>query len=455
MKEPELPPPPSQQLLDRTPPEVLSYFMAHIARIEWLTWRVEQAEARAEAAEARVGELEQRLALTSQNSNKPPSSDPPDAPNQRGRGRQKKKRKPGGQPGHKGHKRELLPVEAVDELIKIIPQSCSGCGHSFEGIESLTPERHQVTELPPVKPVVTEYQLHHLDCPGCGAKIKAERPQGVPPGMFGPRLVALMALLTGQYQLTKRLVVRMMQDFFGVKMALGSVSRIEQVASNALAQPVGEIAAAIPHQKRVHADETGMKQKKKKGWLWVFLTESISLFVLSASRGAKVVKEVLGLDFSGTLYSDRWSAYNWIDDSQRQFCWAHLIRDFEQFKLRGDEPARLGELLLHQSEHLFELVHRVRDGTLSRAVFERRARKIRQEVNFRLEQAGRCAHTKKRPRSCECEKKGRKCISQKTARLCRSLMGREEGLWKFLVEGEATTILTHRDCFAICLPEQS
>ena len=458
MSELNLSPPPSQELLDRTPPKVLAYLVAHI---EYLTKRVEAAEARAEAAEtraeaaeahaeaaethaeaaearaeaaeARVLELEQRLKLTSQNSSKPPSSDPPGI-SKRPRGRPKKKRKRGGQPGHKGHKRELLPVEEVDELVKIVPETCEGCGRSLVGLENSKPERHQVTELPPVKPIVTEYQFHHLDCPACGTHNHAQKPPGVPSGMFGPSLVTLVALLTGQYQLTKRLTVRLMQDFFGIKLSLGSISRMERIASEALAQPVAEVACAIKNESRVHADETGMKQKKKKGWLWVFLTESISLFVLRATRGAKVVKEVLGSDFSGILYSDRWSAYSWLPGTRRQFCWAHLIRDFESFKLRNDESARLGELLLHQSEHLFYLVHRVRDGTLSQTIFKKRVRQIRREVMFRLEQGGRCAHTKRRPRSCDCQKKGKKCVTQKAARLCRRLVDDKESMWVFLDE---------------------
>ncbi len=66
----------------------------------------------------RIADLERQLALTQQNStitSKPPSSDGL-AGQQRARGRRlKSRRKAGGQPGHPGHHRELVPVERGDD----------------------------------------------------------------------------------------------------------------------------------------------------------------------------------------------------------------------------------------------------------------------------------------------------------------------------------------------------
>src|SRR6266540_3324503 len=72
-------------------------------------------EARYERLEARVEKLEERLRRSSRNSSQPPSQDPPSAPPRpqkpaSGRGR-------GGQPGHEGRHRPLLPLERVDEVV--------------------------------------------------------------------------------------------------------------------------------------------------------------------------------------------------------------------------------------------------------------------------------------------------------------------------------------------------
>src|SRR5947209_5142776 len=75
----------------------------------------------------RIADLERQLALRQQNSttsSKPPSSDGL-AGRQRERGRRtKSRRSPGGQPGHAGHTRELVPIERVNDFIDLVPNRC-------------------------------------------------------------------------------------------------------------------------------------------------------------------------------------------------------------------------------------------------------------------------------------------------------------------------------------------
>ena len=92
----------------------------------------------------------------------------------------------------------LVPVEAVDVVIPVKPGRCHRCQHPLPG-EDDHPQRHQITELPSVSPIVTEYQLHRLVCPVCGEPTRAELPGGVPSGEFGPRVQAITALCTGAY----------------------------------------------------------------------------------------------------------------------------------------------------------------------------------------------------------------------------------------------------------------
>ena len=113
----------------------------------------------------RIEVLEQRLNQTSQNSSRPPSSDPPSIkkpPPKKPSGR-----KPGGQPGHQGNRRDLLPVEQVDEFVEHWPQACEHCHDPLPDhlrTEVGEPKRHQVTELPEAPAVVTEHRLHTQQC---------------------------------------------------------------------------------------------------------------------------------------------------------------------------------------------------------------------------------------------------------------------------------------------------
>src|SRR5215207_3765056 len=133
---------------------------------------------------AEIEELRERLGQNSSNSSKPPSSDPPSyKPKPR---REPQGRKRGGQPGHQGSTRKLLPAAEVDHLVELKPAACAGCGRRLRG-DDPHPERHQVSEVPRVRAEVTEYRRHTLRCRGCGGLTRADWPTGVRQTSFGPR----------------------------------------------------------------------------------------------------------------------------------------------------------------------------------------------------------------------------------------------------------------------------
>src|SRR5262249_22871572 len=170
-------------------------------------------EARGAALEATVQRLLERLQQASHNSSRPPSSDPPQAMRPRPH-RGPSGRKRGGQPGHQGQSRALVPIEEVTSVVPVKPAQCARCQYPLEG-DDPQPYRHQVTEVPPVTPIVTEYQLHRLVCPACGAPTRAPLPASVPPGGFGPRVQAIVSLCTGAYRLSKRTTQEVLADLFG------------------------------------------------------------------------------------------------------------------------------------------------------------------------------------------------------------------------------------------------
>ena len=268
---------------------------------------------------------------------------------------------------------------------------------------------------------VVEYRLHTLSCPACGTKTCAEVPAGVPQGAFGPRLQAMVSLLTGRYRLSKRDTAEVMEDFFQANISVGSICALEQRSGEAISGPVEEAREYVKGQPVVHMDETGWREANKKAWLWVAATSLVTVFLIRCSRGGKVAQEMLGETFSGILNSDRWSAYNWVPVFSRQLCWSHLLRDFQAFVERGGESQRIGEAILAQSDLMFEWWHRVRDGTLTRATFQAKMKSVQQKVGELLRQGTACAH-------------------DKTAGTCRDILKREEALWTFVhIEGVEPT----------------
>lgn len=361
------------------------------------------------AQAAEIAELKRRLDQDSSNSHKPPSSDPPQRPPREKR--ERGERKPGGQPGHEGHARALLPPEQVDNIHEHKPSACKGCGRKLRGSDP-SPLRHQVTEVPPVEPTVDEHRLHTLECV-CGERTCAELPVGVPTGAFGPRLQGLVGLLTGAYRISKRNTVQLLSDCFGVQIALGSIKRLEEDLSAALAAPVEAAKEHVRSQPVVGMDETSWRQGGRKAWLWTAVTALVVVFAIRFSRGSQVAKELVGEGYEGRVVSDRWSGYTWVDPKRRQLCWAHLKRDFQKIAESGGELAAIGEALQARRKQLFTWWHRVRDGTLKRSTFQAYVRPLRAEVKDLLRQ-------------------GEACTDEKLSGMCGEILKLEVAMWTFV-----------------------
>jgi transposase len=403
---PSLPP----ELWEQTPPEVQAY----IRRLEE---RVAILASMVETLQETVGTLQEQLNQTSRNSSRPPSSDLPR--HQRSR-RTPGKRRRGGQPGHPGHTRTLVPVEEVEKVVAIKPDTCRGCQRPLWG-DDPAPFRHQVIEIPPIAPVITEYQWHQLVCPACGETTRAPWPGGVPNGTYGPRVHATVALCTGSYRLSKRTTAQVMDELFGVPMSVGTISQSEKITTEVLAEPVSEARTSVQAQRLAHLDETSWRQGVKRAWLWVAVTSLVTVFVIRLSRGGQVARELLGERFGGILVTDRYSAYNWYPIRWRQLCWAHLLRDFEAIRERGGASEAIGEALLAQAHQMFTWWHRVRGGTLARSTFRSYMSPLRKEVHRLLEAGSRCGVSK-------------------TEGTCREILKRREALWTFVqVEGVEPT----------------
>jgi transposase len=391
------------ELWERTPRAVRDYILA--------------LEARGAALEATVQELMERLHQDSHTSSRPPSSDPPQRRRSR---RQPSGRRPGGQPGHRGQTRMLVSAEDVDVMIPLKPEQCARCQQPLMG-DDPQPQRHQVLEIPPLRPEVTEYQLHQLVCPLCGASTRAAWPEGRPTRAYGPRVQASTALCTGAYRLSKRTTQQLLQDLFGVTMSLGTVSQLEAATVDAVAAPVDEARSYVQEQASVSLDETGWRQGDQRAWLWVAVSPWVTVFLVRLSRGGKVARELLGTAFDGILVTDRFSAYNWYPVRWRQLCWAHLLRDIEAMIGRGGSSQEIGEALRGQAHQMLHWWHRVRDGTLKRSSFRSYMTPVRREVERLLEAGSRCG-------------------VPKTAGVCRDILKRRQALWTFVqLEGVEPT----------------
>ena len=364
---------------------------------------------RINALEVENARLQEQLRQSSQNSSRPPSTDPPTVA--RPPVRPPSGRRPGAQPGHEAHARALVPMDQVDHVIPLRPPHCRRCGAALRGTDP-APRRQQVTELPIVRPTITEYQWHTLTCARCGGATPAPRPPGVPAGAFGPRLTATVAVCTGVYHLSKRTTAGLLADLCGVELAVGGVTACEQAASAAVATPVIQAVRHVRQQPVIHVDETGWHQRRQRAWLWVAATTLVTVFLVHARRGTGAARTLLR-GTAAILVTDRWSAYQAWPLARRQLCWAHLRREWVAFTERGGTAWRAGRALLAETRAIFALWHRVRDGTLSRRRFQTAMRPHRRRVEAWLRRGTACRHAK-------------------TAATCREVLALAPALWTFV-----------------------
>lgn len=348
-------------------------------RIAELEKLIKEQQGKIAEDEKKIADLERQLALqrrNSTNSSKPPSSDGLAGPERKrgcresGRG---KRRRPGGQKGHPGYCRPLVPPDRVDQVVAVFPDRCGHCQRALpEKPKSWRmegePRRHQVTELPEIKAHVTEYQMHTVVCAGCGKTTQASVPPEVK-GQFGPRLTAAMACMSVLCHIPRRPMQCVFEQVLGISLSLGTTQNAWEEASAAVAEPCKELEQALPEQPVLNCDETSSRTNKSKRWIWVFVAQTFAFFSIESSRGTDVLERLLGKEFVGILGNDRLASYiKYVKDKIHvlmQFCWAHFKRDLlgAQETARSPEGKQFCREALSYEQKLFRLWHRFRRQT--------------------------------------------------------------------------------------------
>lgn len=348
--------------------------------------------------------LQERLTLDSRNSSKPPSADGPGRGNRAQRRASARKR--GAQKGHPGAFRALLPESEVDRVQDCVPPSVCACG----GAVSVRgkPERHQVFDIPPIEPEVSEYRLYSGVCAGCGGVVPAALPAGVPRGQIGPRALAMVGVLGTKYQMPQMKIRDLLAQLAGLDFSVGAISQAHGKVAAALAAPVADATRSLSAAAVVHMDETRYAREGTSGnWVWAAIQPQLAVYAVLPSRARYVICDLIGEKPAAVVVSDRYAAYAFVDAQQRQVCWAHLLRDFRRIAERPGEPGRVGRRLLGLGYVMFRWRER---GRISAGQFEPLQRRVRAALERGAVQA-------------EC---------RRTAATCANLLALWPALWGFV-----------------------
>jgi transposase len=323
--------------------------VAVLLRMDEQIGRLEALVAR---QDERISQLERRLNRSSRNSSVPPSADGSSSPPRRSKG--PSGRKAGGQSGHEGHGRELLPACAVDDVLEHWPASCD-CGHVFCAGEHRPvgePAVRQVEELPVLTVRVIEHRSHRLCCSECGKHTRAAFPAEVSASAFGPRLQAALVALSVRNRVSRRDVVELGEELFGARLSTGSVDSILTRAANALQEPYEDLRERVLAASALNADETGWRTAGERRALWGLFTSRHAFFRVTRDRHEDHAKRLLA-DTQAVVTSDRWWAYRSLPLRRRQLCWSHLQRDFAAHAEGLAAEKEFGEHGLQLSQQVF------------------------------------------------------------------------------------------------------
>ena len=394
-------PPIPVELWDQIPPAAQMAVLALVQRYEQ----------RLQEFRTQVTELQQRLNQNSTNSSKPPSSDPPTL--KRSPPKPPSNNKAGGQLGHAKVQRAL--VDHPDAIHDCKPTACRNCQQLLHG-DDPQPLRHQVWDVPPVRPVIIEYRRHRLPCPRCGLTTCASAPTG----QDGPRLKAACVLLTGAYRLSKSKAARLLSDLFSIPLCAGQVCATEAEVGQQLKPVVDELLEAA-RQQPANVDETSMGRGR---WLWVMVTAVATVYQIASGRNRAALRALVGTEYRRVLTSDRHSVYSHLAEGRHQWCWSHLRRDFQAMVDRNNAGSAIGKELLALSGQMLGWWKRVRDGTLTKVRFAGRLHAQREfRVRFRA-----------------VLERGSVCGCAKTAGTCRELLRGEVSMFLFaFVDGVEPT----------------
>ena len=384
------------------------------AQIAQQSARLAELEGVVSELRALVAKQAEALGRNSTNSNKPSSSDGPGGGARVGR-RSKKRtgRKQGGQKGRKGAHRRLIAPELVDTVHDLHPEHCEGCAASLPKQTCAAPDRFQQTDLRHKKRHVEEWRLHEVTCPRCGTRTRAAfDPTQIPSSAFGPGIVAVIAVLTGRYHLSRRQARDILHDLFEISISLGSVSNLERRMSEALEPAYEEVREVVEAAAVKHTDATSWLRRGSLMSLWVLACGSATVYCILRDGRMATIRPFFGA-LVGILVSDRASVFGFWAMRKRQICWAHLIRRFVSFSQRDGPEATIGAELLECTRLIFEYWHGYKKSVLTREELQHWMLPLQRHVVSLLRRAAVVDY-------------------EEVSGSCRDILAHAEALWTFV-----------------------
>lgn len=298
--------------------------------------------------EARIAQLEALLEKSLRDGKRQAAPFSKGAPKER-------PKKPGRKSGKKygSQARRPVPDQEPDDIVDVpLPQQCNECG----GPVHEDHVDHQFQMEIPRRPTIRRFDIHVGQCEACGKRFRPRDEKqtsdavGAAASQLGPDLQAMIAMMKNKYGLSYGDICGLLEDGFGIPVSRGGAAQAVLRAGERVRPTYEGLKVAVGCSDAVYPDETGWKVDGLLHWLWTFVTDTITIYVIRPSRGKDVPQEILGEDYGGRMIHDGWSPYDSFENAVHQQCLEHLLRRATELLekaggMAGRFPKRVKEFL--------------------------------------------------------------------------------------------------------------
>jgi transposase len=237
-------------------------------------------------------------------------------------------RKPG--EGYGTRARREIPGHVDQEIRVPLPDGCPCCGGELD-LERVA-DQYQEDIVVPVRAHVRRFRVEVGRCRRCRRRVQGRHPLqtsdalGAAGVQVGPHAVALAAQLNKELGLPVSKVARVLSELCGLQITAGGLYQALGRLAEAAAPTYQALIEGVRASLAVAADETGWRVCGIRQWLWVFVGDGVTVYLIADGRGYDQASVVLGAEFSGVLERDGWAPYRRFEHASHQTCVAHLLR---------------------------------------------------------------------------------------------------------------------------------
>jgi transposase len=258
-------------------------------------------------------------------------------------------RKSGEQYGTKAHRR--VPDRVDEEIDVPLPDGCPCCGGELD-LERVA-DQYQEDIVVPVRAHVRRFRVATGRCRRCGKRAQGRHPLqtsdalGAAGAQVGPHAVALAAQLNKELGLPVAKAARVLLQLGGLSVTAGGLHQALARLAGAATPTYEALIEGVRNSMAVAADETGWRVAGIRQWLWAFVGDGVTVYLIADGRGYDQACVVLGADYAGVLERDGWAPYRRFEHASHQTCLAHLL-------------VRCGELIADSKAGQARVPHAVR-----------------------------------------------------------------------------------------------